>query len=111
MLRQQNAITAHARESCYTCGQTHDVCDTEVTIDYEGILALCRGCVATMAVTMGFALDDRSAEIDSLRAELHEVTERTTFSESLLDELESAAIQIRAARSKKDRARKAAVAA
>ena len=111
MLRQENAITAHAKESCYLCGTAHDVCDTEVTIDYEGVLAICRGCTATMATTMGFALDDRSAEIDGLRAELHEVTERATFAESMLDELESAAIQIRAARAKKHRARKEAVAA
>lgn len=108
MLRQENAFYAHAKNACYLCGQPHDVCDTEVSIDYEGVLAICRGCVADMAHTMGFALDDRSVEIDGLRTELAEVAERATFAETLLDELESAAIQIRAARAKKDRARKAA---
>jgi ribosomal protein S14 len=73
-MQSGNADYYHARQSCYVCLNPHDGVDTEVQIDYEGVLFLCRNCVREMAVFLGFDVDNsRQGEIDSLKAKIAEL--------------------------------------
>jgi hypothetical protein len=47
----------HAKQSCYLCGQTSNLVDTEVQIEGEGVLGICKGCVHDMAVVAGWEPD------------------------------------------------------
>ncbi len=89
MQRTENAGYQHARQACYLCLNNHDGIDTEVQIDYEGVLWLCKGCVRAMALACGFRLDeDRQPEIDKLRAQLDEASDARNFAEYIVIELE-----------------------
>lgn len=70
MERIANAEYFHAKQSCYTCLNNHDVVDTSIVIEGEGVLCICRSCIADLARTAGFDLDDRSAEIKKLQMKL-----------------------------------------
>lgn len=68
MERVENAEYFHAKQSCYLCLNNHDVVDTSIIVEGEGVLAICRSCIADLARTAGFSLDDRTKEIEGLRA-------------------------------------------
>lgn len=68
MERVENAEYFHAKQSCYLCLNNHDVVDTSIIVEGEGVLAICRSCIADLARTAGFDLDDRSKEIQELRS-------------------------------------------
>lgn len=81
MLRIQQGIpSVHAKGgACYICGNPSDLVDTEVSIDYEGVLAICRGCAWDVAQSAGFRLEDedRQRYVKDLEDRLgHEVTQR-----------------------------------
>lgn len=86
-----NAGFQHARQSCYLCLEPHDGVDTEVQIDYEGVLFICKGCCRALALTAGFTVDkDRQPEIDKLQAELDDAAEARNTAEYIVIELERA---------------------
>jgi transcription elongation factor Elf1 len=66
----QSAQYFHARQACYTCLNPNDVVDTGVQIEGEGELAICRSCIADLARTAGFDLDDRSKDIKKLEMQV-----------------------------------------
>lgn len=73
MIRVDHAIVSvHAKASCYLCGATNDLVDTGVSIDYEGVLAICRACVRDMALTGGFAVGVDQQQLDDLKEELEQ---------------------------------------
>lgn len=73
-MQRGNAEYYHARQSCYLCLNPHDGVDTEVQIDYEGVLFLCKNCVREMCVFLGFDVDDSHAdEIAALKAKIEEL--------------------------------------
>lgn len=73
MLRVDQAITdTHAKGGCYLCGNTNHLVDTEVYIDYEGVLAFCLSCVRDMAMTAGYDLEHDASAWDRLEAEAEE---------------------------------------
>lgn len=82
MERVQNAAYYHARQACYTCLNPNDLVDTSIQIDGEGVLAICKSCVADMARTAGFVLSDNYAEVERLKAEVEIQTERAEAAEA-----------------------------
>jgi ribosome-binding protein aMBF1 (putative translation factor) len=72
MLRTENADYYHARAACYLCLQPHDGVDTEVQIEYEGVLFICKGCIADLARVAGYTLSDNSDEMHKLQSDLVE---------------------------------------
>lgn len=83
MLRIDNAISGvHAKGACYLCHSGHDLVDTEVTIDYEGVLAICRACVHDMAMTAGWDLQITTKEVDAL---ISSKAESDYIADSVLD--------------------------
>lgn len=83
-----NAGYQHARQSCYLCLQPHDGVDTEVQIDYEGVLFLCKGCCRALALTAGFLVnEDQTDKVDALKESLAFQTERADLAESELAQL------------------------
>jgi len=89
-----DAAYYHAGESCYLCkSQTAGLVDTEVQIDYEGVLAICPGCVLDMVSTAGFRVED-VAEVNRLREELEEHKAARIEAEMVLAELAAAAEKV-----------------
>jgi len=64
--------THHAKASCYLCGRTDSLANTEVQIEGEGILAICRVCVTDAALVLGLTFNETA--VSELRAELQRVT-------------------------------------
>lgn len=94
MQRTENAGYQHARQACYLCLDPHDGVDTEVQIDYEGVLFLCRSCIGQLALTAGFVVDvDRSEEIADLARQLDQAIEARNAAEYIVIELERHAKQ------------------
>lgn len=94
MQRIENCLYVHAKGACYLCHQPHDCVDTEIIIEGEGILAICRGCIADLARTTGFDLDDRSTEIELLRIERDEARAEAKASDHLISTLRDHADRI-----------------
>lgn len=84
MERTENAAYYHARNACYLCLEPHNVVDTAVQIEGEGVLAICKGCIAQLAQTAGFDLDDRSEEIEALKVRVIEAEQGRDDAETLL---------------------------
>jgi hypothetical protein len=72
-MQRGNAGYQHARQACYLCLNPEDGVDTEVQIDYEGVLFLCKNCVREMCVFLGYEVDaSRQDEIDALKRALEQ---------------------------------------
>ena len=86
---QQGIPSVHAKGgACYICGNPADLVDTEVSIDYEGVLAICHGCAWDIAQTAGFRMEDeeRQRYVQQLEDRLgHEVTQRIEAEEVITD--------------------------
>lgn len=73
MLRIDNAIAnVHAKAACYLCLRGSNLVDTEVTIEYEGVLAICTACVHDMAMVAGWDVDITHDEIAKYQDDLAE---------------------------------------
>lgn len=93
-----DAAYFHAGEACYLCkSQTAGLVDTEVQIDYEGVIAVCPGCLLDMVQVAGFRVEDR-AEVERLRVELEEHKAARIEAEMVLAELANAAEKVQARR-------------
>jgi hypothetical protein len=69
MIRVDSAIQGvHAKQGCYICGEVNRLVDTEVSISYEGILAICIGCAYDLAQAAGWDLEVSAEEVTRLRA-------------------------------------------
>lgn len=87
-MQRSNAEYYHARQACYLCLNPHDGVDTEVQIDYEGVLFLCRNCVREMCVFLGFEVDDSSQpQIDALKAKIEELEALATDQDTTITAL------------------------
>lgn len=62
-------LYVHAKGSCYLCGRCENLVDTEMHIEGEGALAICRACIHDMAHTAGLVVNAQD-EIEGLRQEL-----------------------------------------
>jgi hypothetical protein len=92
MFKAENAGFHNARQACYVCLQPHDGVDTEVTIDYEGVLFICKSCIKAMAETAGLTVDeDRRPEIERLNAQLADAKQAQLDAEAIVIELERSA--------------------
>lgn len=92
MFRVDNAIDGvHAKQGCYICGNPNNLIDTETHIDYEGVLAVCRGCVHDMAQTAGFLVDVSVDEWDKLASRLAETEKERNSIERAFAEVYSEA--------------------
>jgi hypothetical protein len=87
MERIDHAAYYHAKNSCYTCLNPNDLVDTGIIIEGEGVLALCRSCVADAAHKAGFVLSDNAAEVESLKAQLAGATLRADEAEDMIHKL------------------------
>lgn len=85
MIRVDSAIQGvHAKQGCYLCGQVNRLVDTEVSIPYEGILAICTGCAKDLAHAAGWDLEVAAEEVTRLReAEGRLRTERDSAEKAL----------------------------
>lgn len=96
MERIENAEYFHAKQSCYLCLNNHDVVDTSIIVEGEGVLCICRSCIADLARTAGFDLDDRSAEIKKLELQLSrakgDVAHYKAFRDAVLAEATTAKV-------------------
>lgn len=90
MERFENAEYFHAKQACYTCLNNHDVVDTSIQIDGEGVLAICRSCIADLARTAGFDLDDRSSEIQGLRSRVDQLESQHVADERFIESVRKA---------------------
>lgn len=107
MQRTENASYQHARQACYLCLDPHDGVDSEVTIEYEGVLFLCKGCIRSLALTAGFVVDDdRSEEIADLNKKLDEAAQARNDAEYIIIELERHAKEMHTKRMERVRAAK-----
>lgn len=107
MFRSENAEFHNARQSCYLCLGTHEGVDTEITIEYEGVLWICKGCIKSLAETAGFVVDiDRKPEIEELSAELEDAKQARNDAEHIVIELERMAKEMLAKRMERVRAAK-----
>lgn len=61
MLHAEHAEYQHAQMRCYLCPNVDDLVDTQVVVEGEGILAICRHCVLEM---MGVLKEDPNANDD-----------------------------------------------
>lgn len=61
MLYVGNSSYQHAKEGCYTCGRGDELVSTEVSIEGEGILVLCKGCITDMARAGNIAVEPAEA--------------------------------------------------
>jgi hypothetical protein len=87
MIRVDSALAnVHAKNGCYLCGNPNRLIDTEVSVDYEGVLAICEGCVKDLAQTAGFNLEIRSEEVEGLRTDLADAqVERDSLGRALTE--------------------------
>lgn len=107
MERIENAEYVHAKQACYLCLNNHDCVSTDIQIEGEGILAICRSCIADLARTAGFDLDDRQAYIESLESDLGAEKAAADEAEAVLTGLVKAADKIKANRQQLADAREA----
>lgn len=69
------AVYTYAKESCYRCGQTHDLVDMDVHIEGEGSLAICRNCIREACFYLDIdlkMLEAKAASYDAMKSELEE---------------------------------------
>lgn len=110
-MQRSNAGYQHARQACYLCLNPEDGVDTEVQIDYEGVLFLCKGCVRTMAEFLGFKIDvDRQPEIEALQEALDEANQVAADAEYIVIELQRHSKELHKRRMERVRAGKKAAA-
>jgi len=108
MFRVDNAIDGvHARQGCYLCGTPNKLIDTEITIDYEGVLGICESCCRDLAQTAGYNLSITSEEWDTLVLQLVDTERERDSAEQALKEIYSSAQA--ATKRLKERERKARV--
>lgn len=80
-----DALLAHAKAGCYVCGRGDHLVDTDVIIQGEGALVLCRPCIQDLAQAGGLHLNRAAvAEQEAAFAE-----ERRAFSPERVAELEA----------------------
>lgn len=95
MQRFENAEYFHAKQACYLCHQPHNVVDTEIQIEGEGVLCICRGCIGALAQTAGFDLTDRREEIERLRARADRAEGRLLIAERALEGVKQASAKLK----------------
>lgn len=67
-----DSLMAHARAGCYTCLRGSDLVDTEVQIEGEGALVLCKACIADLAEAAGLTFNvARVHELEAALAAAH----------------------------------------
>lgn len=62
-----------ANGGCYICASTNGLVSTDISIEGEGLLALCSGCIHDLAVTAGFRVNGQD-EIASLKEKVEALT-------------------------------------
>lgn len=65
--RLPEATMYHAGASCYLCHRVEDVVDTGLSIEGEGVLAICTNCIKELAVEGGMD-PDAEGEIETMVA-------------------------------------------
>jgi hypothetical protein len=50
-------LTAYRRGACDRCGSTERMVDTDILVDYEGVVVLCGGCIGEAALIAGYLAD------------------------------------------------------
>lgn len=88
-----DALLSHAAGGCYVCGRGDSLVDTDVQIVGEGALAICKGCVATLAEAAGIHLN--AAAIAEREAAF--IEERRQFSPERVSDLEAQLAETQAA--------------
>src|SRR5690242_16547280 len=89
MIRADQAIQGvHAKGGCYLCGSPNKLVDTEVSIDYEGVLAICEGCCHDLAMTAGFHPEVRTEDYDRLAAHLARTEQERNEMERLVADID-----------------------
>lgn len=87
MIRSDNALTnVHIGGACLLCRSPNDIVDTEVSIPYEGVLAICVKCVRDMAICAGYDLEHGTKEWEQIIAEKEE---SDYIADSLLEVLDA----------------------
>lgn len=76
----------HAEHACYLCGRADHLVDTEKSIEGEGVLAICEGCVVDMVnvltqhsetdVFSGATTRALEAEVKDLKRDKRELAKR-----------------------------------
>lgn len=67
MFRIDHAISGvHASDACYLCHNPNNLVDTEVTIPYEGVIAICTNCARSVAMTAGWDLEHTAEQWETL---------------------------------------------
>lgn len=91
MFRVDSAIDGvHAKQGCYLCTNPNHLVDTEITVDYEGVLAICGGCAKDLAQTAGWNLEVTAGDWDDLLVKLADAERERDSAEQTLAEIYSA---------------------
>jgi len=89
-----------AEHGCYICGNRDNLLSTEVIIDTEGILALCSGCVVTLAKFGGYRLwsPEMEAEFEHYKVRARDAEHYQRVAEDAVIKLVEAGTEINARR-------------
>lgn len=95
---EQSAHYYIAKSGCYLCLAVNDIVKTDIQIEGEGILGICRACAADIARTAGYELFDRSDELADLKERVYTAEQRALTAESVVSGIAEAAEKIEANR-------------
>jgi hypothetical protein len=74
-----------AKGGCYICGRADGLVSTEVDIEGEGVLCLCKGCIFDAAVAAGWTVEvNQAADLEEARADGAEWQARARKAEDAL---------------------------
>lgn len=96
MIRSDRAIhNVHIGDACLLCRNPNDIIDTEVSIPYEGVLAICTKCVGDLAICAGYDITHTLDEWNKLVEEHSEAVYTAESVVTALNEVASTAQQVR----------------
>lgn len=102
MLYVGDALLAHAHGGCYVCARGDSLVDTEVIIEGEGALVLCRSCIQDAAESAGLHLNAAAVA----EREAAYLAERAAFGPERVQELEAEVAELREQAAANDRVEK-----
>lgn len=90
MLKYGNADQSLAGAGCYTCRSAGPLVSTEISIEGEGILAFCHGCITDMARAADLVIGLKNvAETDALVQENVDLIRGSIVLQGRVDQLTS----------------------
>lgn len=79
---------------CARCGTGSPIYDIDVQIPYEGIVALCPGCIADIAMSAGFVCTPGGAQmLATAQARVEDLEARLVTAEDIIRRVKAASVR------------------